>query len=84
MGRNHGGITGIEEKHVSALLRLSGDKTTGRMLHLPGGCGTVEYDRLLVSRGEKQKYAFQVPLPLPERLHATGHPCPYHLYDRDD
>lgn len=84
-----GSITGIEEKHVSALLRLSGDKTTGRMLHLPGGiCGTVEYDRLLlVSRGEKQKsMPFQVPLPLPgtAKLMQQGILVHTTLYDRDD
>ncbi|MBP7176384.1 MAG: tRNA lysidine(34) synthetase TilS [Thermoclostridium sp.] len=84
-----GSITGIEEKHVSALLQLSSGKASGRMIHLPGEiCGTVEYGRLFLSRRSQSHSSapFQVPLTVPGTTELMQQGILVHtaLYDRED
>lgn len=52
-----GSVAGLGEKHVAAVLELSGRKASGRMTQLPEGVNAVvEYDRLLLTTcRDKQK-----------------------------
>jgi tRNA(Ile)-lysidine synthase len=63
-----GSVAGLEEKHIAAVLELSGRKASGQSLQLPKGVfATIEYERLLLAENgrETEGSPFQVPLNVP-------------------
>ncbi len=63
-----GSNSGLEEKHVAAVLNLSGRKASGLTIQLPKGvCATIEYDKLLIKirNGGTTGSPFQVPVNVP-------------------
>lgn len=63
-----GSAAGLEEKHVAAVLGMSGKKTSGLTLQLPKGVlAAIEYDRLLLTSDNREfgNSPFQVPLNVP-------------------
>lgn len=66
-----GSILGLEEKHIEAVLHLSGKKDSGKAIDLPGSVRCLaEYGRLVFTANwqKTEAHSFDVPLPVPGEI----------------